>query len=51
MPEEIAVSRGIHLGQRSATWPEQVYPIRRTGDCLTAPGLDLGRSSVPAGRR
>lgn len=51
MPQEIAVRLGIHLDQRSATWPEQVYPARYTGECLTVPGRDLGRRPVPAEHR
>jgi hypothetical protein len=51
MPQEIAVGLGIQLGQRSATWPQRVYPVHYTGEYLTVPGLDLGRGSVPAERR
>ena len=51
VPQEIAVGLGIQLGQRSATWPQRVYPVHYTGECLTVAGLDLGRNSVPGERK
>lgn len=50
MPQEIAVGLGIQLGQRQATWPEQLYPIYFVGGELVVPALDLGRHSVPPER-
>jgi hypothetical protein len=51
MPQEIAVGLGIQLGQRSATWPQRLYPVHFTGERLVVPDLDLGRGSVPPERR
>ena len=51
MPQEMGVGLGIQLGQRSATWPQRLYPVYYTGEHLVVPDLTLGRDSVPAQRR
>ena len=56
IPQELAVGRGVQLGQRSwdrtpsQQWPQQVYPIFHAGDRLVVPDLQLGAETVPSQR-
>jgi hypothetical protein len=50
IPQELAVGLGIQLGQRTRTWPRQVFPVYFAAGQLMVPNLRLGAESVPAER-
>ena len=50
IPQELAVGLGIQLGQRTHSWPRNMYPVFFAHQRLVVPELKLGAESVPTER-